>query len=865
MINDERIEKELIRIEADLKDLFGCSFEVERWKEYQEPVMKAILKENCNELAILPTATGKSILFQYFALFKHEAGIVLVIEPLQSIIKDQIQAFNNLGKKTGIRRKAGTIAEYLKDSKNIPKDISIVYLNPELLYRYSNQLTNLVRDNKVMIQMVVIDELHTMFEWGSSFRSEFLYIPVFVNKMKAANIAQNKELKVLSLTATLNNSEMELCRYLLNTDSKEIIETAPIIERNITIEPVKNNKISGTYDPLIKILDGSSAKKRRLTQGIAFFKEKKYITAFIKRFDLLTETQPGYKKIKGIQEDSIYDYKIEVPLEKQYKDYYKRRLVEFSGEKKTEDKEHLLERINNSNRDDFRVYVLATKALAMGVDLRSITDIQIIGIPESWNCFLQEIGRVRKNGGTYRAFYWPSDALQMFIKLVESEKKNPNCFYDPFVNVMERIKAWDFLCLWEWYVDSIKYKKGNPNGVPYGVDITLEELLQKRPADIRKKLKRIIELDSNINEEHIKDHNFDEIYKNKISIDDLKQQPLININRSKAFISFGNKDYPGIFNGGRARIADGEVSWILKADTPLSFIDYMVFNALCTCCSYSIEGINDDKNSILKLLLGLGSSSIDLSEDEHYQDLLEYVERSLNRIKNTQIEYYKYVMTEGSGLIKSRIKTVELYANGTFPIFNAFPELQYQVGVVETAKVKYLFDSIKGRGPNLTAVNIIAIFYTLFGIERHKQIYGVTGRKGHYFNVFKLPYKAQTIDSALTDWFDLFEDDGKKKNRSQEYDRLIEKMQKITILKYFPKIDPKDNELSKQKHDEIIKKIDTKLKPESPEETGTEKQKRRWEKWEKDKAEKLVLYVKPKSDSKHVKKKKKSSGNNTAE
>ena len=846
MNKDERINEELTGVAKDLKGLFGKSFDAKRWDTYQKPIMKEILEENSNKLAILPTATGKSILFQYFALFRHEAGIVLVIEPLQSIINDQIDAFNELGTKMNPKLRAVSIIDYLNDPDEITEDIAIVFSNPELIYRYSNQIADLVKNNIIAIQMVVIDELHTLFEWGSSFRSEFLYIPTFLSMIKAAD---KNQLRVLSLTATLTTVEADLCRKLLNTEENE--DTTPNLTSDKKIDFVRADEISDTYDQLVQTLSVPGLPiTRKLVQGIAFFKEKKDITAFIRHLDSTL-----IKRDKS--EDSIHEYTIRISG-KHYTNTVFRRVVEFTGDLKSDKKDKLLGIINDRKLNFVFTYVLATKALAMGVDLQSITDIQIIGIPESWNCFLQEIGRVRTKGGTYHAFYWSKDALGMLEKLVISEKKNQICIYDPFVNVMERIKAWDYLCLWEWYLDSMNSRRGKLQNAPDGVDISLEELLRKRPEDIRNKMKRIIKKDPEIEEKDIGKYNFDSIFRPKLGIGDIGQQPLININISKAFICFGDKDYPGIFNGGRSRTADG---WILKANISLSFIDFLVFNALYTCCIY---GKKADENNILKILLGLGFDKPDLS-DIKYQDLLEYVERSLQRIKDTKIESYKFErLRSGRTRINNEFSPVELYKEeeGTFPIFNAFPDYQHQVGVVETAKVRYLFDSIKGKGKNLTAINIIAIFYTLFGIERHKQICGITAdNNGNRINksgnvVFALPYRTAAVEGALKEWFR----DWSTMNQSQEYGRLIKKMQKVSVLEQYPTTDPHDNELIKQKYEEIIKKADAKIKPksESPKNSKTEKQKekfeRRWEKWnkgkkekwDKDKKEKLILYVKKK-------------------
>ena len=859
------MENEIDIITNDIKGLFEKGlftgrFDEKRWNELQKPVMEDLLKENSNVIGLLPTAAGKSLLYQYFAWFKSEAGVIIVIEPLQSIIKDQIEAFND---KNINGKRAASVTEYLSDSDSIPTDISIVYTSPELLFRYTNRLSCLVKDKTIAIQMIVVDELHTMFEWGSSFRSEFLYIPTFINIIRAAN----PELKVLSLTATLTKIEMSLCRVFLGAEDREV--KTPELPSDKKVKFIKEFKFSDTYDSLMDIIvpsDKCSPNERGLnlqTIGIAFFKKKESINRFVNKLVDTFKTRRKFRfDAKNRLIENVYDFQQINSMERvNYGNTAIRRLVTYTGDLKSEAKRELLKIIDEQDANyDFRVYVLATKALAMGVDLKSINEIRIIGIPESWNCFLQEIGRVRNEGGRYIAYYSSSDARQMMRELIASQKKNPLCVYDPFVNVMERIKTWDYLCLWEWYLDSIKNGGKVVKSVPDDVDISLEELLEMRPKDIRNKLNGIIKEDSK-KAQSVDAYIFDDIFKQKWSFSDLKLNPFICMNVSKAFISF-NKNYPGIFSGGKARFEEGNCSLILWADQHLNFFDYMVFNALYSYRNYSTDGKNADKYDILEILFGRNCEC---------EDLLGFVEKSLRKLQEANISGKTHNRETGE---KEELYSVKLYENGTFPIFDFFPQLQDQIVIAETAKIRYLFDAIKGEGgKNLTAVNLIAIHYTLFGIERHKMIrrYGYSANEGKFnFNVFSLPFKPATIDDALTEWLKHNKTSEEQQlNKSQEYIKLIKKMKKISVVELKPDLKHAKEEEIDEEYKKIVNKANNKLTPPKKSEDDLIKMKSeskekwdrrcdRWngyvnkkgkeirpkkEKWEEDKKDKLILYI----------------------
>ena len=174
-----------------LNEKFGYEkFRTYAGEPLQENAVNAAV-DNKSLLAIFPTGGGKSITFQLPALMAGEAmhGLTVVISPLQSLMKDQV---DNLEKK-GIAD-ATTIngmldpVERTESIERVNDGIAnILYLSPESLR--SNSIEKMLLERS--ISRFVIDEAHCFSAWGQDFRVDYLYIGDFIahlQKMKHVSI-----------------------------------------------------------------------------------------------------------------------------------------------------------------------------------------------------------------------------------------------------------------------------------------------------------------------------------------------------------------------------------------------------------------------------------------------------------------------------------------------------------------------------------------------------------------------------------------------------------------------------------------------------------------------------------------------------
>lgn len=188
-------------IRLGLKRFFGYGqFRCYDGEPLQEEAAKAAtLQESL--LAIFPTGGGKSLAFQLPALMAARAvhGLTVIISPLQSLMKDQIDNLADRGITDAVTVNGllDPISRALAIKRVGNGDASMLYISPEML-RSSTIEHILLRRNVVRF---VIDEAHCFSSWGQDFRVDYLYIGKFIAKyIKQKGI--NRPIPVSCFTAT---------------------------------------------------------------------------------------------------------------------------------------------------------------------------------------------------------------------------------------------------------------------------------------------------------------------------------------------------------------------------------------------------------------------------------------------------------------------------------------------------------------------------------------------------------------------------------------------------------------------------------------------------------------------------------------
>lgn len=186
----------------------------------QKQIVDSILSRN-NTLGIMPTGGGKSICYQIPALML--PGITIVISPLISLMKDQVDGLNQVGIAATYISSFLSPQEIDQRVKDMKKGIyKLLYMAPERLE--SQQFRMLL--NVLPIDLITIDEAHCISEWGHDFRPSYRAMAKMLQQLAKKPI-------IAALTATATEEVRKDIAELLSI-SAEHVYTTPLQRSNLS-------------------------------------------------------------------------------------------------------------------------------------------------------------------------------------------------------------------------------------------------------------------------------------------------------------------------------------------------------------------------------------------------------------------------------------------------------------------------------------------------------------------------------------------------------------------------------------------------------------------------------------------------------
>ncbi|UXS75211.1 DNA helicase RecQ [Staphylococcus chromogenes] len=320
-------------MEQTLSHYFGYT----RFRPGQKEIITNVLNQQ-HTLGVLPTGGGKSICYQVPGLIL--GGTTLVISPLISLMKDQVDQLQTMGISAAYLNSSLTIkAQKEIEAQLIQGELQFLYIAPERLE--NDVFLHLLR--RVDIKLVAFDEAHCISKWGHDFRPSYQAVIHHV-------MAMPQQFAIVALTATATAEVQQDIMARLGIHAHRLIKTS-IKRPNLIF------KVNNTYQRQKFVLD--YVKDHPTVSGIIYCSTRKQVEALFEALEDADVSVTYYhgglnaKQRDEAQNDFLYDRK---------------RIV------------------------------VATNAFGMGIDKSNVRYVIHYNMPGDLESYYQEAGRAGRDG-----------------------------------------------------------------------------------------------------------------------------------------------------------------------------------------------------------------------------------------------------------------------------------------------------------------------------------------------------------------------------------------------------------------------------------------------------------------------------------
>lgn len=307
------------------------------FRPLQEDIIRSVAHGR-DTLGLMPTGGGKSVTYQVYSLSK--PGICLVVTPLISLMKDQVENLNHRGIKA-LAIYSGMSAQEIKIAMDHAAwgEYKFLYLSPERIAteRFRERI------GQLDVNLIAVDEAHCISQWGYDFRPSYLRIAGLRDLLP--------NVPVLAVTATATPKVVDDIQEQLKFKAKNVLQTS--FYRSNLIYLVRNEEDKINY--LVK------AVQKAKGTGIVYVKSRKQTREIS---DLLRKNQVSA-------------------------DYYHAGLSSAVRSSKQE----------AWKKGNCRV-IVSTNAFGMGIDKSEVRFVIHLEAPDSVEAYFQEAGRAGRDGKT---------------------------------------------------------------------------------------------------------------------------------------------------------------------------------------------------------------------------------------------------------------------------------------------------------------------------------------------------------------------------------------------------------------------------------------------------------------------------------
>ena len=346
-----------------LQNVFGY----QQFRQGQQEVIEATLAGK-DTLVIMTTGGGKSLCYQVPSLCLE--GITLVISPLISLMKDQVDQLLTNGIEAGYLNSSQTLEEQrVIEQKALSGQLKLLYLSPEKVM--TQGFYHFISHCK--ISFIAVDEAHCVSQWGHDFRPEYTLLGNLRNTFP--------NIPLMALTATADpTTRADILLYLRLNEPHTYLGSFDRPNIRYTVQ----EKFK-PMEQLAKFIAGQKGKS-----GIVYCNSRKKVEEITEKLSARNISVMGYHAGMSVQQ---------------------RETVQ-----------------NAFQRDNIQV-VVATVAFGMGINKSNVRFVVHFDLPRSIESYYQETGRAGRDDLPSQAvmFYDPADYAwlqKMLLEEPESEQRD---------------------------------------------------------------------------------------------------------------------------------------------------------------------------------------------------------------------------------------------------------------------------------------------------------------------------------------------------------------------------------------------------------------------------------------------------------